>query len=128
MGRVALDSSVLIALLNDNDAHHKLVHERLSESDDQFEISAVTLMESLVGPFMENARSATEIRKRISLAVGSIEPVTEEVAVQAAKIRAATALKAPDSIISASATLSGATLWTLDQRLAKAHKGAILVA
>ena len=128
MGRVALDSSVLIALLNDKDSHHDVVYSQINSGENHFEISAVTLMESLVGPYMENARSASEIRRKIAVAIGSIEPVTEEVAVEAAKIRAATNLKAPDSIICASAKLTGATLWTLDQRLAKAHKGAILVA
>ena len=128
MGRVALDSSVLIALLNDKDSHHDLVYSRIQSVENHYEISAVTLMESLVGPYMENARAAAEIKRKISVAIGAIEPVTEEVAVQAAKIRASTNLKAPDSIISASAKLTGAILWTLDQRLAKAHKGAILVA
>jgi predicted nucleic acid-binding protein len=128
MGRVALDSSVLIALLNDNDSHHDLVYSRIKSVENHYEISAVTLMECLVGPYMESARTATEIRRKIAVAIGSIEPLTDEVAVEAAKIRATTRLKAPDSIICASARLTGATLWTLDRRLAKAHKGAVLVA
>ncbi len=128
MGRVALDSSVLIALINGNDLHHDAVYSRFESEENVYELSAVALAETLVGPFEESLRRANEVKREVGLVIDSIEPVSEEVAVEAAKIRATSKLRIPDSMISASARLNGATLWTLDKKLAKAHKGAVLVA
>ena len=128
MGRVMLDSSVLIALLNPNDAHHGVVVSNLGSSSDQYEISAIALMETLVAPFAATPAVGDRICKELLGFFKVIHPVDVEVAVAGAKVRARTQLKVPDALISAMATRASAELWTLDRKLAKAHKGAVLIA
>jgi len=127
MGRVMLDSSVLIALFNPNDGHHEMVVSKLDSEDNQYEISAIALMETLVAPFAAKPDRGDHMRSEMAEAIAVIHPVGEDVAVTAAKIRARTKMKVPDALISATAILVGAQLWTLDQKLAKAHKGAVLI-
>ncbi|MEK6649193.1 MAG: PIN domain-containing protein [Actinomycetota bacterium] len=127
MGRVVLDSSVLIALYNRNDLHHGIVLTKFGSESNQYEISAIGLMETLVAPFADGPGTSDRVLTAIDGSIAVIHPVTERIAVAAAKIRAKTKMKVPDAIISATATLVGAQLWTLDRRLAKAHKGAVLI-
>jgi len=47
VGKVILDSSVIIALFNDADAHHVAAMKALGESKNNFEISTVSLAEAL---------------------------------------------------------------------------------
>ena len=127
MGRVVLDSSVLIALYNRNDLHNKIVLTKFGSQVNQYEISAITLMETLVAPFADGPTTSDLVRAAIESTILIIHPVTEEIAVAAARLRAKTKMKVPDAIISATATAAGAPLWTCDQKLAKAHKGAVLI-
>lgn len=127
MGRVVLDSSVLIALYDKTDAHHPAVTQMFQESVDQYEISVLSITEALTAPMRASARSKERITHAIRVAVSEIHPVTEDIAVKAAEVRVITGLRTPDAIISATATLVGARLWTLDRKLAKAHKGAVLI-
>ena len=55
----------------------------------------------------------------------AIHPVDQEIAALAAMARGRS--RAADALISATATAMGTGLWTLDQDLAKAHKGAVLL-
>lgn len=128
MGRVVLDSSVLIALYNRNDLHHGIVLTKFGSESNQYEISAIGLMETLVAPFADGPGTSDRVLAAIDGSIAVIHPVTERIAVAAAKIRAKTKMRVPDAIISATATLAEAQLWTLDRRLAKAHKGAVLIA
>ena len=128
MGKIMLDSSVLIALMDSRDAHHEAVVSRLGKGSDHYEISAIALMETLIAPFAATPNMGEKIREELLDFFRVIHPVSEEVAVAAARIRARTQLKVPDALISATAILAGAQLWTLDKKLAKAHKGALLVA
>lgn len=128
MGRVTLDSSALLAILNSGDIHHDAVVEHLAGRMDQFSISTITLVETLMYAYKEGAWAGAKYKKAIDVAVKEIFPVDQEVALAASKLRARTNLRTPDAIISATATLAGAELWTLDRKLAKAHKGAVLIA
>ena len=128
MGRVTLDSSVLLAILNSGDIHHDAVVKHLTGRVDQFSISTITLVETLMYAYKESTRAGAKYKAAIDLAVKEIFPVDEAVALEASKLRAKTNLRTPDAIISATATLAGAELWTLDQKFAKAHKGAVLIA
>jgi predicted nucleic acid-binding protein len=66
-----------------------------------------------------------DIKKHFS----PFHPVDEKVAFLAGQIRAATkAIQTPDALISATAILAKAELWTFDQKLAKNHPGARLIA
>lgn len=127
MGRVTLDSSVLLAILNRGDIHHEAVVKHLTGRTDQFSISTITLVETLMHAYKEGSRVGATYKGRVDRAIKEIYPVDEEVALEASKLRAVTNLRTPDAIISATATLNGAELWTLDRKLAKAHKGAVLI-
>lgn len=127
MGRITLDSSVLLAILNSDDAHHEVMAKHLNGRMDRFSISTITLVETLMYAFQQGPRQGARYKAAIDYAVKEILPVDEKVALEASKLRARTGLKTPDAIISATATLSRTELWTLDQRLAKVHKGAVLI-
>ena len=127
MGRVTLDSSTLLAILNPGDAHHAVVVMHLTGRADRFSISTITLVETLVYAYQQGSRQGARYKVLIDSAVKEILPVDQNVALEASKVRARTNLRTPDAIISATATLARSQLWTLDQRLAKAHKGAVLI-
>ncbi len=127
MGKVILDSSVIIALFNDGDAHHQAAMKALGESKDNFEISTVSLAEALSSVLSDSERHEmnSDIKKHFS----PLHPVDEKVAFLASQIRAAkNAIQMPDALISATAILAKAELWTFDKRLAKNHPGARLIA
>ena len=125
MGRLVLDSSVVIALMERNNERHSMVLEHFSNSENTFILSAITVSEVLVRP-AQNGNSL-EASKNLKRFTDEIVDVNFDIAVAAAEIRASHSLKLPDAIISATATLARATLVTLDRKLAKAHAGAILL-
>ncbi len=127
MGKVILDSSVIIALFNDADEHHLAAVKALGESKNNFEISTVTLIEATSSIISDSERF--EMNNDIKRHFSPLHPVDEKVAFLASQIRAATkAFQMPDALISATAILAKAELWTFDKRLAKNHPGARLIA
>lgn len=127
MGRVILDSSVLISIYYEGDAHSELVRNYMAEKDNTYLISVISLAETLTHASGKGARAVDHMVEGIRFAVTEIFDVNQEVAIAAAKVRIQQGIKMPDAIISATATLHGAELWTLDRKLAKAHKGAVLI-
>lgn len=127
MAGIILDSSVLLAILNTGDAHHKTMVKYLQGRAEQFSISTITLVETMTYAYKQSPKAGQRYKASIDYAIKEIIPVDEGVALEAARVRANTSIKTPDAIISATATLSGAQLWTLDKKLAKAHKGALLI-
>ncbi len=125
MGLVLLDSSVLIGLINSEDKHHALIMQNF-ETSSLYTISALTLTEVL--PLAVAKGVAKAAHESFAKRLHQIVDVSQEIAVSAAHVRAKTGLRTPDAIISATATASGATLWTCDAALAKAHNGARLLA
>ncbi len=128
MAGVILDSSVLLAILNPGDAHHAAAIDHLRGRPDTFSISSITLVETMIYALRQSPSAGKRYKASIDRAIKVIVPVDEKVALEAARVRARSSMKTPDAIISATATLAGAELWTLDQKLAKAHKGAVLIA
>ena len=124
MGLVILDSSVLIGLINPEDKHHVLIMQNF-ENSSLYSISALTLTEVL--PHAVAKGVAQEAQDSFDKKLHQIVDVSQEIAVSAAHVRATTGLRTPDAIISATATLTKAQLWTCDARLAKLHKGARLI-
>lgn len=127
MGRVILDSSVLIAFYDESDRHFSAVRRQFEERVDQYEISALTITEVLSAPLARATTSKEMFMSAVKAAIHLVHPVSEEIALLAGGIRVAGGLKTPDAIISATATFVGVELWTLDRKLAKAHKGAVLI-
>ena len=118
MGLTALDASVLIALLDPDDAHHQHARTALDvHADDDLRAPAHTLAEALVHP--ARAGKEREARRLIAALEIAIDPVDEAVAVAAAKLRAehGTALRMPDALVLAYAdTRKAKSLLTADQR------------
>ena len=127
MGKVILDSSVLIALFNDADSHHDAATKALGESKGDFEISTISLTEALSSDLSDAERF--EMNRDIKKHFSPFHPVDEKVAFLASQIRASKrAIQTPDALISATAILAKAELWTFDRQLAKNHPGARLIA
>ena len=127
MGRVTLDSSILISMYYEGDAHFESVRNIMKEKDNSYFISTISLAETLTHASRKGSVPLKLMVERINDAMTGIYDVNQEIAVAASMVRAKTGLKMPDAIISATATLARTQLWTLDQRLAKAHKGAVLI-
>jgi len=125
MGLVLLDSSVLIGLINPGDKHHVRIMEKFDASS-LYAISTLTLTEVLPHAIAKGVAEAA--RAGFEANLNQILDVSQEIAMAAAHVRARTGLRTPDAIISATATAVGAKLWTCDAALAKAHKGARLIA
>ena len=123
--RVLLDTTVLIAFFDSSDEHHERALAALDSSSDTFEISVISFMEMLVWPARKSVREVDRVKKILRDFASAIHPVDEEIAALAAMARGKS--RAADALISATASVCGATLWTLDQSLAKAHKGALLL-
>ena len=123
--RVLLDTSVLIAFFDSKDDHHEAATAALDSDSDTFEISVISFMEMLVWPAKKSVREADRVKKILRDFASAIHPVDEEIAALAAIARGKS--RAADALISATASAKGTGLWTLDQDLAKAHQGAVLL-
>jgi predicted nucleic acid-binding protein len=113
-----LDASVLIALLDPDDAHHQAARAALeAHLEDDLHIAAHTLAEALVHP--ARAGKEREARQLIGTLEIGVDPVDEQVAVAAARLRAkhGSALRMPDALVLAHADLRKAkTVLTADAR------------
>jgi predicted nucleic acid-binding protein len=120
MGLIALDASVVIAVLDPADVHHAAGRVALEAyADDDLRIPAHTLAEALVHP----ARLGRErdARRFIAALEIAVDPVDEATAVAAAKLRAAhgNTLRMPDALVlgyadvrKAKRVLTADTRWT----------------
>jgi predicted nucleic acid-binding protein len=115
---IALDASVLIALLDAADAHHHAARAALdAHADDDLRIPAHTLAEALVHPV--RAGKDREARRLIAALEIAVDPVDESIAVAAAKLRTrhGSSLRMPDALVVAYAEVRKATrLLTADSR------------
>ena len=127
MESVLLDSSAVIAFYNSGDKHHKKIVADISQTSAKFLISTITLTESMVAAFKVSEKESERMLQELTRGFEPFIEVTSEIAMAAAKLRAKTGLATPDAIISASATATGASLWTFDKALAKAHSGSRLI-
>ena len=125
MGRVVLDSSVLIAVFYEGDKHYKSATSRLSGGDNEYFISAITFAEALTHAYKRGDGDFMKVQ--ILKSVEGVIEVSEEIAARAAEVRAQTNLRLPDSLISATASYTAAELWTFDATLAKVHVGAVFL-
>jgi predicted nucleic acid-binding protein len=99
----------------------------LGESKNNFEISTVSLAEALSSVLSDSERN--EMNDDLKKHFSPFHPVDEKVAFVASQIRAATkSIQMPDALISATAILAKAELWTFDRKLSNNHPGARLIA
>lgn len=114
---VLLDSSVIIALFHAEDQHHHVARE-LEKKDARFIASSLSITE--VMPRAIEKSIAPLITDALAQLIDEFVDVDGEVAHLAAEYRARRKLKTPDAIISATASITKAELWTFDAKLAKA--------
>ncbi len=126
MASVVLDTSVLIALFRIDDPHHESAVKATSARN-EYSISAITLSEALISPFRINSQSGQKYRQLVSKSLHQIISVDEEIALLGAQIRAENKLSLPDALISATAYIKKAQLWSCDRDLIKSHRGAVLI-
>jgi predicted nucleic acid-binding protein len=115
---IALDTSVLIALLDPGDAHHQAARASLAaHADDDLRIPAHAFAEALVHP--ARVGKDREARRLIAGLEIAVDPIDEAIAVAAAKIRAkhGRALRMPDALALAYADVRKAkSILTADAR------------
>lgn len=110
--RILLDSSTLIAFHSPHEDVHHLAHHLLTRIEDSTDrltgyFSAVSAMELLVRPIKAGGPALTFMHAFLnSFPNLTILPVDLGVAIQAATLRAITAVKSPDALIVASGLLA----------------------
>ena len=116
MGVALLDTSIVIAVLNRDDALHEAASQAvLAERDrDVLAIPALTYAELLVGPLRTGGR-ALEVVERFAAQVRIIG-LSPEIARRAAEERVARGLKLPDAVIVATGLLHADLILTADAR------------
>lgn len=112
MGLTHLDAGVIIAFLDGTDAHHDAARSALSTAFDHAErlsIAASALAECLVGPARRSTKAVELVRTVIERLPVSVVHLDEEIATQAAMLRARhRSLKLPDALVIATAEHSNA--------------------
>ncbi len=121
MGLTHLDAGVIIAFLDGADAHHDAARSALSDALDDAErlsIAASALAECLVGPARRNTKAVELLRTAIDRLPVSVVHLDEEIATQAAVLRARhRSLKLPDALVIATAEhFSAERLITTDRQ------------
>ena len=117
MGLALLDTSIVIAALNGDDALHRAAGQALRAERDRhaLAISALTYAEILVGPLRAGGR-AVEVVERFAAQV-RIADLSPDIARRAAELRASRGLKLPDAVIVATGLGLGAVvILTADAR------------
>jgi predicted nucleic acid-binding protein len=107
---VVVDSAPLIYLLDDHPdlaPRFEGLFELHAEGEIQIAISTIAMAEVLAGPFKHGQ---DVLAKRYEKALGGFDvvPVSQEIAVTAARIRASTGLRLPDALQAATALEIGA--------------------
>lgn len=107
---VLVDTAPLIYLLEDNLEFAPLfigLFEACEHGQVQIAVSTIALAELLVGP-LKNQQEALAKRYEKALSAFDLLPVTQEIAVLAARLRASLGLRLPDALQAATALVHGA--------------------
>ncbi|AUH43226.1 type II toxin-antitoxin system VapC family toxin [Streptomyces sp. CMB-StM0423] len=113
MGRVILDSSVLLALLDPGDALHASARQAVSSmrhDGHELAVPASVLSECLVRAHRQGGSdTAADVEKAIDRIAVDVLPLDRRIARVAAALRAQQkALRLPDALVIATATATGA--------------------
>jgi predicted nucleic acid-binding protein len=116
MGVALLDTSIVIATLNRDDALHEAASRSVLAERERstLAISALTYAELLVGPMRAGGR-ALEVVEGFAAQVRIID-LSPEIARRAAEERVARGLKLPDAVIVATGLLHADVILTADAR------------
>ncbi len=115
MGLTVLDAGVLIAALDATDAHHAASVAALRaarQAGDGIVLPASAYAEALVGPSRRGAEAVATVDDFVDALPAAVEPVSREVAREAAGLRArhGRSLRLPDALVLATAVVVGADL------------------
>jgi len=124
MGTVVLDSSVLLALLDPNDAHHAAARAAYHPKGSRHLISTSVLAEVLVGASRLGERAVAEAESRIQTLVDDVADINRDVARAAAAIRAKhPSVRLPDAFVLATGVVYDAdVVLTADRKMVAADK------
>ncbi len=115
---IVLDASLLIALLDADDAHHATARFMLEADADALAISTLSLAEVAVGPARaDRLRAVQEAVAQLDLLV---LPIVADAWEALAQLRAGTGLRMPDCCVLHTALQHGAAVATFDRRLSGA--------
>jgi predicted nucleic acid-binding protein len=108
LGLTVIDTSLVIAYADPSDSLHEAAHGAIGQAAgaDELVISLITYAEILVGVFRRGGGSAEAVERFLADTGLRLQPITQAVAVLAARLRAKhAALQLPDAIILATAEL-----------------------
>ncbi len=122
MGLTVLDAGPVIAVLNGEDAHHTAAIDALrnaEEAGDRLVMPASAYAECLVYPAKRGAGAMTVVDEYLAALPASIEPLSDSIAREAARLRAkhGQRLPLPDALVVATALeLHADRILTTDRR------------
>jgi len=123
---IVLDASVLIALLDADDAHHPAARSTLADQTDELAIPVLTLAEVAVGPARQDRLAVVhDAAQALEL---QVLPIDAGAWSELAVLRATTRLRMPDCCVLHAATAHAAAVATFDQRLSGAARAVGLTA
>lgn len=108
MGLTVLDAGVIIAVLDSDDGHHEASRKAVRgalERHDVLAVPASAFAECLVGPARRGRLAMQAVDAFLADLAADVEPVTRQVAVRAAQLRAkhGSRLRLPDALVLATA-------------------------
>lgn len=118
MGLAVMDASVLIATIDDRDAHHDRAVDELKAVRQRHTLTlpAVAFSEALVIPYRKSQSEGRSVEDGLRR-LGRVEPITDGIASRAAQLRAKRQIKLPDALILATAVeLRAQEILTFDER------------
>ncbi|MEP6469482.1 MAG: type II toxin-antitoxin system VapC family toxin [Chloroflexota bacterium] len=104
MGLTVLDAGVIIGVLDATDAHHVTARDALAaavERGDTLVVPASAYAECLVGPALRGESAVQRVNDFLFDLTAEVEPITRQVAAQAAQLRArhGSRLRLPDALV-----------------------------
>jgi predicted nucleic acid-binding protein len=121
VGLTVLDAGVIIGVLDASDAHHVMARDALAaavERGDTLVVPASAYAECLVGPARRGESAVQRVNDFLFDVTAEVEPITRQVAAQAAQLRArhGSTLRLPDALVVALAVhLKADRLLTTDR-------------
>jgi predicted nucleic acid-binding protein len=113
MGPVVLDTSILLGVLDPQDALHQVAKSAVREhrrAGRTFAIPTSVLAEALAGAYRQDESVARRVESAIDILVTTVHPLDRDVSRAAATLRASVpALRLPDAIVLATARVLDAT-------------------
>lgn len=118
---MVLDANVVIALLDEGDALHARAYDLVEVNAwDEFCTSALTLGEMLVRPSTRGL--ADRERGKIERLGVDVVPLSRDLAIAAAGVKAHRRLQLPDAVVVVTASATGGRLATFDRKLERAAR------